>query len=356
MKRNLFLLLGLVCTSCLSFAQEVKRIKLLNQKTPVRVQHYHITGVRDDRADTSAIGIVSGGLLNKKKFSLDLQNGIRGSLEEFILNNILQDTATTPIELHISHLQATQTGSGIHLRTDLSLTVSFFIKGEKISHFNGNGYVEGGGDVIKLIEEMLRKNMQNGILQFDEWWLKNKDQYYASKGAPRLVAVNVQMKKTSDDADVIVYAANRPLKVTDFEATPDELSLATAITNSGMLITYDAKTLNGEVDVLVQIIPYFDKTRSWFRNKTGDLKTLLHEQKHFEITFIKACELMQAIRNTKFTANYVRELDQLHRQLQKECDHMQADYDEQTKHGQSITIQVKWNKLVEQELAKLSCF
>jgi hypothetical protein len=354
MKRNLLLLLGLICTSSISFAQDVKLIKLLNEKTPVRVQHYHITAVRDDRADTSTLGIVSSGLLNKKKFSLNLQNGVAGSLRDFIHNNVSQDTATAPIELHISHLLATQTGAGIHTRTDLSLTVSFFIKGEKISHFSGSGYVEGGGDVIKPIEEMIRKNLQNGMLQFDEWWLKNKDQYYASKGAPRLVAVNVQMEKTSDDPDVIVYASGRPLQLTDFEAKPDDLSMATAITNSGMLITYDAETMNGEVKVLVHITPYFDKARSWYRNKNGNAKTLLHEQKHFEITFIKACELMQAIRNTKFTANYVRELDLLNRQKQKECDQMQADYDAQTKHGQIMAAQQKWNKLIEEELLKIT--
>lgn len=352
MKRNLFLLLSLVCTSCISFAQDVKLIKLLNEKIPVHVQHYHITGVADDRADTSAIGIVSSGLFNKKKFSLNLQNGVRGSLDEFIRNNILQDTATAPIELHISHLQASQTGTGIHTRTDLLLMVSFFIKGEKISHFSGNGYVEGGGDVVKPIEEMIRKNLQNGMLKFDEWWLKNKDQYYASKGAPRLVAVNVQIEKASDDPDIIVYASGRPLQITDFEAKPDELSMATAITNSGMLISYDAKTMNGEVNVLVHITPYFDKARSWFRNRNNNSKTLLHEQKHFEITFIKACELMQAIHNTKFTANYARELDQLNRQMQKECDQMQADYDAQTKHGQIMAAQNKWNILIEEALAK----
>src|SRR5439155_19680676 len=117
------------------------------------------------------------------------------------------------------------------------------------------------------------------------------------------VTVKVLMEKTTDDTNFIVYSISRPLQVSDFAAQPDELSLATAITNSGMLVTYDAETKNGYTDVFVHITPYFDKTKSWYRNKKQNPKTLLHEQKHFDIAALKACELVNTIRNYTFTAD-----------------------------------------------------
>ena len=86
-------------------------------------------------------------------------------------------------------------------------------------------------------------------------------------------------------------------------------------------------------------------------------ETLEHEQRHFDITAIKACELANAIREFKFSVdNYPRELEKLQRQKQKELGQMQDQYDSETRHGLVPSIQQKWDKIIKDQLQNLTCF
>jgi hypothetical protein len=351
------LLLYLLWPAAILFAQdEVKYIKLIKDKTPNRFHHYHITTIRDDRKDTSNIGIIHGGLSGKKNIALKLQPNLSASLKDFIKNNFIQDTSTTAVELHVGALHATHTRTGLKNRMDLALTISFYIKGEKITDYNGNGYSEGIGDPAKPLEELIRKNLQYGLEQFDAWWAKNKNQFFASASAPLSITVEPVMATAVSDSDLIVYAFNRPLALNDFIGQVDDLSRAAAVTYTGIQFQTSSVTRDGHMKLRVQILPYFDKTRSWCRKTSRNPKTLLHEQKHFDITALKACDLLEAIRKFRFTANFEKELQQLHRQNEKEWDQLEREYDTQTNHGLETAAQLKWNKWIQEELAKRSCF
>jgi hypothetical protein len=355
MKRNI-LLFYLLCPAILLAQDEVKYIKLIKDKTRNRFQHYHITAIRDDRTDTANIGIIHGGLSGKKNIALNLQSGLQTSLKDFIQNSYTQDPSTTAVELHVGSLKATHTRTGLKSRMDLSLGISFYIGGEKITDYNGNGYTEGIGDPAKPFEELIRKNLQYGLEKFDEWWAKNKDQFFISTKAPVSVTAEASMATVASDSDWIVYTFNRPLQLNDFVGQTDDLSRAAAVTYSGIQFRTNVVMKDGHLKLLVQIIPYFDKTRSWCRKTGRNAKTLLHEQKHFDITALKACDLLHAIRRYTFTDNYEKELEQLHRQNEKEWDQLEREYDTQTNHGLSTAVQLKWNKWIQEELAKRSCF
>ena len=355
MKRKI-LLFYLLCPTILLAQDEVKYIKLAKEKTPNRFQHYHITAIRDDRTDTANIGIIHGGLSGKKNIALKLQPGLQTSLKDFIQNSYTQDPSTTAVELHVSSLHATHTRTGLKSRMDLSLGISFYIGSEKITDYNGSGYAEGIGDPAKPLEELIRNNLQYGLQKFDEWWAKNKDQFLISAKGPVSVTVEASMATAAPDSDWIVYAFNRPLQLNDFVGQLDDLSKASAVTYSGIQFRTSAVSKDGHLKMRVLIIPYFDKTRSWCRKASRNAKTLLHEQKHFDITALKACDLLDAIRRYTFTTNYEKELEQLHKQNEKEWDQLEREYDTQTNHGLLAAAQLKWNKWIQEELAKRSCF
>jgi hypothetical protein len=350
------LLFYLLCPVILLAQDEVKYIKLVKDKTPKRFQNYHITAVRDNRTDTANIGIIHGGLSGKKNVALKLQPNLRASLQDFIQNGHIQDHSTTPVELHINSLHATHTRTGLKSRIDLSMGISFFIGGEKITDYNGGGYAEGLGEAAKPLEDLIRKNLQYGLQQFDDWWAKNKNQFFISTKAPVSVIAEASMATAASDSDWIVYAFHRPLQLNDFVGQTDDLSRAAAVTYSGIQFRTNVVMKDGHLKLRVQIIPYFDKTRSWCRKTGRNAKTLLHEQKHFDITALKACDLLDAIRRYTFTVNYEKELEQLHKQNEKEWDQLEREYDTQTNHGLLAAAQLKWNKWIQDELAKRSCF
>src|SRR5258707_8081255 len=99
--QKLLLLSLLLAVSAFSQAQGVKTINLKQEKLKTKLQHYYIAGVVDDRQDTSTIGQVRSGLFSKKPVSLNLQNGVAAALDNFLKNNLTEDTRTFPITLHI---------------------------------------------------------------------------------------------------------------------------------------------------------------------------------------------------------------------------------------------------------------
>lgn len=356
MYRTTFLTTLILSINILFAQDDVKYIKLFKEKSPLQFVSFHISAIKDDRPDTSKIGILHTGLTGKKNTTLKLYPGAQKAVTDFIKANYKQDTATTAIELHIININVAHSRNGLKNHLDVSFGIAYYIAGEKITDYNGEGSSDGAGDPAKPIEELLRKTLQNGLQGFDAWWQKNKQSYLATKGAPTTIIVEPVLPKSIPDTDIILYNPGQPLKHDDFTGEPDDLSGASAVTHSGIQIRLSSLTKDGTAKVQVQILPYFDKNNSWFRKSSRNAKTLLHEQKHFDITALKACELMQTIKKFTFTADYARELETLHKQNEKDWDLLQRTYDTETNHGQTNSAQQKWNQKLQEQLAKCACY
>jgi hypothetical protein len=350
------ILVALVLSSSVLFAQDVKYVKLQKEKTPLRLLSFHIAAVKDTRPDTSSkIGSLQPVFGGKKSTILKMSPGVQKAFSEFIRTSYKQDTATSAVELQIHSIQIAHTRKGLKSHLEVTVGMDFLVDGEKITDYDGEGASEGSGDPLKPLEELIRKNLENGLEKFDAWWQKNKSQYLATKGAPTTVVVEPTIATTDTDKGMIVYSASRPLTYEDFTGEMDDLSRAAAATHTGIQMNLSSVTKNGTATVKVTLLPYFDKNHSWFRTANRNAKTLLHEQKHFDITALKACDLVETIRKASFTADFARELEALHKQNDREWDKLQRAYDEATNHGQNNSAQQKWNKTLQEQLAKCPC-
>ncbi|WP_315814315.1 hypothetical protein [Paraflavitalea speifideaquila] len=166
------------------------------------------------------------------------------------------------------------------------------------------------------------------------------------------------MGQLSNDANLIAYTPDRPLTVNDFIAIPDELSRAAAQTASAIAVKYSSSVDSGQIKVLVTIMPYFDRSRSWFLEKYQTNPTILkHEQGHFDISALKACELVDTLRQQQLTKEHYQEkLEHIQAQKQRELNNMQTLYDNETRHGTNVPTQQKWDKLLKEMLASRSCY
>jgi len=339
-------------------AQEVKYIQLKNKKLQYPLKHYHIVLVKDERSDTTNIGSIQTGILNKKKVLLNLENGVRNSLDRFINENVVQDTSTSALELHISQFSVAEKNSkGLKKENELTISFSFFDGVQKLAENKGGGSTESIGDATKIIEELIRDNIESSLHQFDDWWFKNKATYTLQKTKPA-VRVEVFMEDNAQDSDIVSYSPKRPLMLDDFQGKPDDISRAAAISYTVLYIKYSsARDISNLIMVDVYVIANFDKMRSWCLQNSRNSETLRHEQHHFDITAIKACRLANAIKEFQFSVdNFPRELEKLQRQIQKELNQEQDRYDSETKHGLAPTMQEKWNKIIEDQLQRLTCY
>lgn len=355
---SLFLLVMVFClgVSRPGWAQDKKIIKLRQERLVCKPVNYHIAAVKDDRRDTTTIGSVRAGIFSRKQVSLDLPGGAAGALDEFVKANLVQNEHTTPFVIHISQLEVAEQTGGLKAESEVRMTLVFYAGDQKIMEYKGSNTIQGGVDATRYIEQLIRKSLDNMLQQFDGWCGANKEQLQAILCGPS-IRVDAEIKYETGDTDRIAYSGLRPLVLDDFAGKPDDLSRAAAITYSGLDVKYKTETIYGQVKVQVSIVPFFDKNRSWCRAASRNKKTLLHEQQHFDITAIKGCELAAAIRNYHFTpANYMKELDQLYRQKEKEITQWQEQYDQETRHGLIPAAQDKWVGLVQDSISRQPCY
>jgi hypothetical protein len=148
------------------------------------------------------------------------------------------------------------------------------------------------------------------------------------------------------------------LTLYDFQGKPDKGSSAAAVSFSILMMTYSSiQTGTNEIIVDVSVLANFIKSKSWCREANRNEETLRHEQGHFELSAIKACELVDTIRRFPFTIeNFGRELDKLQRLKQVELNQVQDLYDRDTGHGSGSGLQAIWDRKIQADLQNSSCF
>ncbi|HWK08316.1 MAG TPA: hypothetical protein VNS58_32040 [Puia sp.] len=351
------LLILLAATSITSTAQDgVRIIRLKQERLMAKPANFHITAVKDDRADTSTIGSVRAGIFSRKEVSLNLPGGAAKALDEFLKTNLAQQEQRLPIVLHISQLEVAEQTGGLKSESEVRMTIGFYGGGQKIMEYKGSNTIQAGVDASRYIEQLIRKSLDNMLQQFDAWCAGNKEQVQAALNGPS-IHIEAEIKEDVADTERIAYSPLRPLTLDDFTGKPDDLSRAAAITYSGLDVKYKTESQFGQTKIMVTILPFFDKTRSWCRAASHNKKTLLHEQQHFNITAIKACELATALKNTPFTVSgYMKELEQLYRQKEKEIAQWQEQYDQETRHGLIAAAQDQWVTRIQDSIRIQPCY
>ena len=168
--------------------------------------------------------------------------------------------------------------------------------------------------------------------------------------------ITVQIAGQAKDKNLILFDRNRKLTIKDFKGRPDRDSHGVGATYSGISMEMQGISKNGAVTVNVTLTVYFDQTKSWMKPEGKTERVLAHEQIHFDLTAIKACDLAKAIEQGKFTADNVqqkiRDLQEYHT---KELGKLQQAYDKETKHGTIAEQQAEWSAKVAEQLAASVC-
>ena len=358
LSKGQILAIVIIILSINSYSQDIKTIRLKDEKISYAVKTFRISAVVDDRKDTSQIGSVRTGLMASKLQTLNLEGGAGSSILRYIRKNLTQNDSASPMVLHISTLLAEETGrAGMKSSNELTMELALYHDGKKMVEFSGGGSAESTGDASKLIEELIRGSLAKILEQFDEWWSRNKS-FYLGQKKNRTIHVEVAMDQDEEGNDFISYSPKRPLTLEDFKGHPDHVPTTAAVTSSLVSLKYSSfLTMDNEIIVDVSVVAYFNKSKSWCRADSQNPETLAHEQRHFDLSAVKACELVDTIRQFQFSVdNFAAELDRLHRAKQKELDRLQDLYDEESKHGTGSGTQQKWNLLIDARLKQLNCF
>ncbi len=330
--------------------KETVFITLKPQHNFYNLKHMHITAVIDDRTDTSIIGYVNTGFMQRRT-PVSLSSGL-STIQAYISANTKQDMNTPGFEMHISQLELSQQSLGMKKQLDIQLLAEFYLHGEKLITVPINSYQQYNDNVLARAEQLLRQSIEHTLRQSDNLIAQNSNTILSS---PK-VNVVVEIDKPTDENDII-YSRNRPLTFDDFQGKPDKFMNAVALTYSANGLRASSQHLHSVTTLKVFVMPFFSKKGSWYKKDKSSLAVLKHEQMHFDITAINSCELINAIKAFSFSPdNYEQELRELQKKYVDKCTDMQNQYDEETHHGTLTTKQQQWEKRIADKLAEQNCF
>jgi hypothetical protein len=156
------------------------------------------------------------------------------------------------------------------------------------------------------------------------------------------VTVNIQWQdlKTSYADNLIQYDSNRKLAWPDFKAQSVAGSPAAAVTESGFGYQLAMQSSNNKTKINIIVYCYFDKNKSWVKDGMNNDYALLHEQHHFDVTYINTCLFIQKLRTAKINrSNYAALVQQIHDECFSAMQKMQNEYDGETSNGRKKEVQ-----------------
>ena len=154
--------------------------------------------------------------------------------------------------------------------------------------------------------------------------------------------------------DTIYYNPQRKLNWEDFKGKPDAASPAAAITASGFGYRMSMNSVNSKTDLVITVFCYFNKKHSWVKKNMDSEYALLHEQHHYDITYINTCLFIKKLQEAQFNkGNFNQLVDKIHDECFEALENMQNEYDSQTLNGRIDRQQKIWNKKIDQQLAAL---
>lgn len=167
------------------------------------------------------------------------------------------------------------------------------------------------------------------------------------------ISTNIYWTSNTDlpVAETIYYNKNMKLTWKDFTGEPVMAGNAAAVTMSGFGYKASLKKAGDKGQLNIAVYCYFTKNKSWVKPNAKTGYILLHEQGHFDISYLAAQLFIQKAKELSSDAIACnKSLPELYNNVIAQMQKMQSDYDTQTKNGQLEVLQDKWNKYFAERL------
>ncbi len=338
-------------------ARETKLITLKKETAKTSLKNYYINSVLDSiPVDTTLGAGVLGHLTSGGQVVADIRlvDGVVGSMRSYMQSGIAASPTANPINISIDQLsvQVQKTKKGFTAK--MAFTFSFYTGQLKLVSMTSTGTAGSNIFPAKEIGKVVGQVLKSSLKQFDKWWDVHKDSVVLDSVA----ITDVVVRTTTDIPDCIAFTPNLKLTYDDFQGSvPDSTGNEAAVTSSGISYETSSQIRHSRLLLHFVLTPAFNKKNSWFKPEGKQPQVLAHEQTHFDITAVKACEWAAAIRATIFTRdNFMDQVHKLQDQFTEACKTEEDTYDQETNHGLITEKQHAWEEKVHQRLKEVGCW
>ena len=321
---------------------------------------YYIAEVIDDRTDKSSIGRWAT-VANQPTASLNLKGGAAASIQQFIKQNLRQNSKLRRIAIHLTDLQVTETAPQNRPFTEGRLTfgVSFYVlRNEdaystpaKLTEYRTTARYSRPLSQPAVVEQTIRQSLVASLKYFNDFM--NRESKNDERLASDIKVVFTDYVHNRPNDDTVFYELSRPLTWKDFQATPRATSRYAAEVNPNFAYSGRSSVTNGVVTVNLTVKVYTLKSGSWARDVAKNEYSLNHEQRHFDIAKIVAERFKKKVIPDSLTIEDYNSIIQYQFiESFREMNKLQEKYDGETNHGINQSEQARWSKWIDDELKK----
>ncbi|MGZ3864114.1 MAG: DUF922 domain-containing protein [Bacteroidia bacterium] len=166
-----------------------------------------------------------------------------------------------------------------------------------------------------------------------------------------ILLIAFSLSFTEEDNDVIVWNKDRKLTWNDYRGKPQRRFAA-----ASTVYSLGRKVLMKDNEPYARIQAYFYCNDSWKKEEWISESVLRHEQKHFDIVELYCRKIRKQITEMTFRDFKDAEIkvDSLYEIANKEMDHYQDKYDDETNGSMDAEGQQRWIKKIDSELQSLN--
>lgn len=149
--------------------------------------------------------------------------------------------------------------------------------------------------------------------------------------------------KKGGNSDTVNWNNLRKLTWDDFKGPPDTERNFSAETHYVITYTYKKSSQSKTPELQFKIQCYFEKGRSWAKEKECNNQLLSHEQAHFDIAELHTRIFRERVSKTSFDqVKFDDQIKSIFADILSECSQMQEKFDKETRFGILADEQNNW--------------
>jgi hypothetical protein len=167
-------------------------------------------------------------------------------------------------------------------------------------------------------------------------------------------AILISVNCYSQQSNAKYWNRDSLLTWADFKGPVDTTIKLAAMTRTRSFYDFHFENINGIKVAMCNARCFFIRNKSWSIPDKQSPRLLAHEQLHFNITQYFTVQFSRIVnmRNFGDTINTNAEIQKIYLQVGLKQSELQLLYDQQTNHGNNITMQKQWTDVVEVLLNK----
>ena len=341
---------------------DIAPIALQEEPLPFTPKEFYIANVIDERSDRKAVAYlfpVQAGAAAQATGTLpvDLKGGGLQAIRQFVRSSIPSDTRRRPVVIRLKECRLQETAGSKPGRVDGKVTVAMAFEYERdgavvpLLEYKGGARYDRPVSQHNVVEPALRRSLADA-LQYLNTWMDRE----ANRNEKLAKALKVTFKDhvLNVEDDSVFYTPDRPLAWKDFQGIPTKHSNYAASVFPGFAYEGKSEVVDGVIHINLTMKVYVLKESSWAKAEAKNAYSLNHEQKHFDIVKLTAERFKQKLNTGRLTLDDYNSIIQYeYIESFREMNHLQEQYDGETRHGLNQTAQANWNHRIEQELRDL---